>query len=54
MRPARAAAGRGPAFLCCLCRGLIEGECVDVDEFPAGCIFVSDDFSTAGTVSPIK
>lgn len=36
------------------CRALIEGECVDVDDFPAGTLFVSNDFSTAGNLTPIK
>lgn len=35
-------------------RGLIEGECVDADDFPPGTVFVSNDFSTAGSLSPIK
>ena len=35
-------------------RALIEGDCVDVDDFPAGTIFVSNDFSTAGSLTPIK
>ncbi|KAL4447619.1 hypothetical protein ABPG75_004838 [Micractinium tetrahymenae] len=34
-------------------KSLIEGECVDADAFPPGCIFVSDDFSTQGRLSPI-
>ncbi|GAB4816207.1 hypothetical protein N2152v2_003253 [Parachlorella kessleri] len=35
-------------------RSLIEGECADVDDFPAGTIFVSNDWSTAGNLSPIR
>jgi hypothetical protein len=35
-------------------KAIIDGECADADDFPPGAVFVSEDFSTLGTLTPIS
>jgi hypothetical protein len=35
-------------------RELLEGECSDADAFPPGSVFVSECFSTAGQLTPLR